>query len=229
MIVGDGYDLLGRNRTPHADFHGLPFLLQKFLQQKRGAQLGMDHAQKLKSDAVVSAEIDWQSGGPGAADQAHGSVAPLGVGNLSGGHLPVRDFTRGKHREHASLLQPGQGFAQSFAIRFHRAVGLKGIDEDAVLPQFGNVAQQEIGQYLHIGTHAREQHRKNRAIEHAVGMIRDDQSRTRGRNTSRDPPDQACRLMRISESRFSRRNPSEDCSRRRYRFLHLSDRSELPR
>ncbi len=89
------------------------------------------------------------------------------------GDLPVRDFSGGKDAEHAAVLDPCQGLFQSAAIALDCSGAVQRVDKDAVLIEFGNVFEQEVGEHLHVGTHAGEQHCQHCAIEHAVGMIGD--------------------------------------------------------
>src|SRR5580704_3091193 len=56
-IVVDGVDGIGWNGASNADFDFFAFLLKKFLEQKSAAQFWVNHAEKLESDAIVTAEI----------------------------------------------------------------------------------------------------------------------------------------------------------------------------
>lgn len=140
----------------------------------------MNHSEELEADAVVSAKIDWKSCGSCAANQANSCVIPFGVGDLCGGHLPLRDFARRKDGKHATSLQPTQSLTQSAAIRFYGAIRFKGIDEDAMILKLGYITQQKVGEHFHIGTNAGEENRKQCAIKNAVGMIRSHHDRTGG-------------------------------------------------
>src|ERR1700723_299582 len=175
------------NLATDAHFESLALLLDEILQQKRSLQLGTKNAQQLKSHAIVSAKIYRQGGGAAAANQAGGCGIPLWVRDLRSGHLPMGDFARWKQHEHPSLLQPGQRLPKGATVRFpaigiERLVRLKWIDKNAVLLQLRDFCEQKIGQYLHVSTHSREQHRQNRAVKHAVGMIGHHHDRTSGRN-----------------------------------------------
>ena len=64
------------NFAAHADFHRSPFLLKKFLQQKRAPQPGMNHPEEMKAHTVASAEINGKRGRFGATNQTHGCIAP---------------------------------------------------------------------------------------------------------------------------------------------------------
>ena len=52
-------------------------------------------------------------------------------------------------------------------------IGLKRIHEDAIAPQFRDVAEQKIGENFYVGTDAGQQHCKQGAIQHTVRVIRD--------------------------------------------------------
>jgi hypothetical protein len=92
-ISGYRVERLRVNGATHTDFDPLPLLLEKLLQQESSTQFRMNHAEKLESDPVVSAEINWQCSRTGTANQTDGGVIPLRVCHLPGGHLPLRYFT----------------------------------------------------------------------------------------------------------------------------------------
>src|SRR5215471_3069342 len=128
----------------------------------------MDHSKKLKTYAVVSAEINRKSGGSREANQASSGVVPFGIGDLCGRHLPLGDFARRKYGEHTALLQPSQCLTQRAAIRFRRAVGLKRIDEDAMILKLGYVPQQEVGKHFNVWTSAGEEYSQQCSIKNTV-------------------------------------------------------------
>jgi hypothetical protein len=125
----------------------------------------------------MSAEKDWQSGGTGTTDKAHGGVIPLRISNVPNRHLKLRYLTRWKNREHASTFKPGQGLANRFAVGLNRAIRLERIDEDAIALQLRNVGEEEIGKNLDVGTSAGQKNREEGAIEDTVGMVSDNHDR----------------------------------------------------
>src|SRR5215471_1515698 len=142
----------------------------------------MDHSKKLKTYAVVSAEINRKSGGSREANQASSGVVPFGIGDLCGRHLPLGDFARRKYGEHTALLQPSQCLTQRAAIRFRRAVGLKRIDEDAMILKLGYITEQEIREHFHVWTDTGKENSEQCAIKNTIRMIRNHHDGT----TSRD-------------------------------------------
>src|SRR5713226_9536286 len=77
--VGDQF---GRDRAADANLHVFLALLQKFLQEEKRPQLGIDQTEQLEGHAVAAAEIYRQSAGPGPAHQASSHGAPCGIGDL---------------------------------------------------------------------------------------------------------------------------------------------------
>ncbi len=132
----------------------------------------MNHPEKLKAHAVVTTEKYGLRRRAASANQAHRGIIPRRIHDLTCRHLPVRNFARRKDRKHSALLQPCQRLPQGPTVRFHRAVRVKGIYEDAMFSQFGHIAQQKIRQHLHIRADTRQQDGEDRTIQHAIGMVR---------------------------------------------------------
>ncbi len=144
----------------------------------------MNHAEELKSDAVVFTEINRKSGSPAATRKADGSVVPFGIDDLRRRHVQMGNFSGREDRKHATLLQPGKSFANSTPITFDRAVGLERIDKNAVLREFGDVAEKEVRENLDVGPDTGQQNGEDRAVQYAVGMIGDYNYRTGCGNAS---------------------------------------------
>src|SRR5215467_12253556 len=138
----------------------------------------MNHPEQLESNAVAPAKKNRESGGSSAANQADRRVVPFGISNLCGRHLPLRDLAGRKDGEHAPPLQTTQCLTQRVAIRFHRAVGLKGIDKDAMILKLGHITEQKVCEHFHVRSNSSEQNREQSAIKNTVGMVRNHNDRT---------------------------------------------------
>src|SRR5580704_18733067 len=150
----------------------------------------MNHSKQMEANTVASAEIQRQRGRISLLNQARGGLIPGRVADLSLMQLQMRNFSSGKNAEHAAALQPGQCFPKSTSIDIDvpaaaAAIVLERIHEDAVLREFGNVAQQIVSHHLYVRPHARQQYRENSPVHHSKRMIRNDDYRTRGRNSQR--------------------------------------------
>src|SRR5579885_1350646 len=125
----------------------------------------MNHSHELKTNAVVTAEIEWQRGRASSSNQTHSRVTPLRISDVCGWHLPMRNFSRRKNTQHAARLQPRERGPKCLPVGFCGTIRVKGIHEDAVLLQFRNIPEKKISQNLHVGADAGKNLRQNRAVQ----------------------------------------------------------------
>ena len=174
VVVVDGLEGFALDRRAEAHFHAASALVDELVGQEQGAEAGIDDPGQVEADAVGAGDEGGNALGAGHAGDARHVAVPLGIEDAAVVAAPGGDFAGGKDDEQVSLLDPVEGLANAFAIGALVAFAHHVVDQDAVGGQLFHAAEQLVGQHFDVGTQAQQQSGHHDAIQHAKGMIGED-------------------------------------------------------